>query len=46
VWEGCADFRAFDGAKGNFKLEPNPDFLPEVRRRLAAKGLGPDAPSF
>jgi len=36
------DFPAFDGAKGNFKLETNPDFLPEVRRRLAAKGLGPD----
>ena len=24
------------------KLEPNPDFLPEVRRRLTAKGLGPN----
>ena len=36
------DFPAFDGAKGNFKLETNPDFLPEVRRRLAAKGLGPE----
>jgi rhodanese-related sulfurtransferase len=36
------DFPVWDGAKGNFKLETNPDFLPEVRRRLAAKGLGPD----
>lgn len=35
------DFVAWDEAKGTFKLEPNPDFIPEVRRRLAAKGLKP-----
>jgi rhodanese-related sulfurtransferase len=33
------DFPVWDGVKGTFKLEPNPDFLSEVRRRLAAKGL-------
>jgi rhodanese-related sulfurtransferase len=37
-------FRTWDSAKANFKLEASPDFLPEVRRRLAAKGLGLDAP--
>jgi rhodanese-related sulfurtransferase len=37
------DFAVWDTAKGNFKLETNPDFLPEVRRRLSAKGLGHDA---
>jgi rhodanese-related sulfurtransferase len=36
------DFPDWDGVKGTFKLEPNPDFLPEVRRRLGAKGLGPN----
>lgn len=36
------DFPAWDGAKATFKLEPNSDFLPEVRRRLAAKHLGPN----
>ncbi|HEY3793796.1 MAG TPA: rhodanese-like domain-containing protein [Bradyrhizobium sp.] len=36
------DFPVWDAAKQNFKLELNPDFLPEVRRRLSAKGLGPD----
>ena len=36
------DFPVWDGVKETFKLEPNPDFLPEVRRRLTAKGLGPD----
>jgi rhodanese-related sulfurtransferase len=36
------EFPAFDAVKGAFKLEPNPDFLPEVRRRLAAKGLKPE----
>jgi rhodanese-related sulfurtransferase len=36
------DFPVWDGAKGTFKLEPNPDFLTEVRRRLAAKHLGPN----
>jgi rhodanese-related sulfurtransferase len=35
------DFPVWDSVKGTFKLEPNPDFLAEVRRRLAAKGLGP-----
>jgi rhodanese-related sulfurtransferase len=33
------DFPVWDGAKGTLKLEPNPDFIPEVRRRLAAKSL-------
>jgi rhodanese-related sulfurtransferase len=37
-------FRTWDSAKSNFKLENSPDFLPEVRRRLAAKGLAGDAP--
>jgi rhodanese-related sulfurtransferase len=37
-------FRTWDSAKSNFKLETSPDFLPEVRRRLAAKGLAADAP--
>jgi rhodanese-related sulfurtransferase len=36
------DFPVWDAVKGTFKLEPNPDFLPEVRRRLSAKGLGPN----
>ena len=35
------DFPAWDGAKKTLKLELNPDFLPEVRRRLAAKNLKP-----
>jgi rhodanese-related sulfurtransferase len=34
------DFPVWDDVKGNFKLETSPDFLPEVRRRLTAKGLG------
>lgn len=38
------DFPVWDGAKGTFKLELNPDFLPEVRRRLASKGLKPEDP--
>jgi rhodanese-related sulfurtransferase len=37
-------FRTWDSAKSTFKLETSPDFLPEVRRRLAAKGLAGDAP--
>ena len=37
------EFRTWDSVKSTFKLEPSPDFLPDVRRRLAAKGLGPDA---
>ena len=36
------DFPVWDSVKGTFKLEPNPGFLPEVRRRLSAKGLGPN----
>ena len=36
------EFPVWDGVKGTFKLEPNPDFIPEVRRRLTAKGLGPN----
>jgi rhodanese-related sulfurtransferase len=36
------DFPGWDSAKATFKLEPNSDFLPEVRRRLAAKHLGPN----
>lgn len=34
----------FDQAKNTLKLEPNPDFIPEVRRRLNAKGLTSDSP--
>ncbi len=34
------DFPMWDNAKATLKLEPNPDFIPEVRRRLAAKRLG------
>jgi rhodanese-related sulfurtransferase len=37
------DFPVWDAAKGTFKLENNSDFVPEVRRRLSAKGLGPDS---
>lgn len=36
------DFAAWDNAKSTLKLELNPDFLPEVRKRLAAKGLKAD----
>lgn len=35
------DFAAWDNVKSTLKLELNPDFLPEVRKRLAAKGLKP-----
>jgi rhodanese-related sulfurtransferase len=35
-------FQEWDNAKSSFKLEGNPDFIPEVRRRLSAKGLRPD----
>jgi len=38
------DFPAWDQVKSTFKLEANSDFVPEVRRRLSAKGLGPDSP--
>lgn len=36
------DFPVWDSVKGTFKLEPNPDFTTEVRRRLSAKRLGPN----
>ena len=36
------DFPEWDSARNTFKLENNSDFLPEVRKRMAAKGLGPD----
>ena len=35
------DFPTWDSVKATFKLEPNPDFIAEVRRRLAAKHLAP-----
>ena len=35
------DFPVWDSVKATFKLEPNPDFIAEVRRRLAAKHLAP-----
>jgi rhodanese-related sulfurtransferase len=38
------DFPVWDSVNGTFKLELNPDFLSEVRRRLATKGLKPDDP--
>jgi rhodanese-related sulfurtransferase len=38
------EFPEWDKAKDNFKLEGNPDFIPEVRRRLSAKGLGQNDP--
>jgi rhodanese-related sulfurtransferase len=34
------EFPVWDSVKATFKLEPNPDFIPEVRRRLSAKHLG------
>src|SRR5262245_29913544 len=37
------DFPTWDEAKGTFKLESNPDFVADVRRRLGMKGLGPDS---
>ena len=36
------DFPVWDNVKQTYKLELNPDFLPEVRHRLSAKGLTPD----
>jgi rhodanese-related sulfurtransferase len=36
------EFPVWDSVKGTLKLESNPDFIPEVRRRLTAKGLGPN----
>jgi rhodanese-related sulfurtransferase len=38
------EFPVWDTAKQNFKLELNPDFLSEVRRRLSEKGLSPGDP--
>jgi len=38
------DFPVWDTAKATYKLELNPDFLPEVRHRLVEKGLGTDSP--
>jgi len=38
------DFPLWDDARSTLKLELNPDFLPEVRRRLSAKGLTADSP--
>lgn len=38
------DFAAWDNVKSTLKLELNPDFLPEVRKRLATKGLKPTDP--
>jgi rhodanese-related sulfurtransferase len=35
------EFPVWDSVKATFKLEPNSDFVPEVRRRLSAKQLGP-----
>ena len=35
------EFPGWDSARSTFKLETNPDFLPEVRKRLSAKGLTP-----
>jgi rhodanese-related sulfurtransferase len=35
-------FQEWDNVKSTFKLESNPDFIAGVRRRLSAKGLGPD----
>jgi rhodanese-related sulfurtransferase len=38
------DFPVWDTVKATYKLELNPDFLPEVRHRLVEKNLGPDSP--
>ena len=37
------DFPVWDDARSTLKLEANPDFISEVRRRLNAKGLNPDS---
>ncbi len=37
------EFPIWDAEKNTLKLELNPDFVPEVRRRLTAKGLTPDS---
>jgi len=38
------DFPTWDDVRSTLKLELNPDFLAEVRRRLSAKALTPDSP--
>lgn len=37
------EFPVWDEAKSTLKLETNPDFVPEVRRRLSEKGLNPES---
>lgn len=37
------DFPVWDAEKSTFKLELNPDFVPEVRKRLEQKGLDQNA---
>lgn len=37
------EFPVWDADKNTLKLELNPDFVTEVRRRLVAKGLTPDS---
>jgi rhodanese-related sulfurtransferase len=34
----------WDERRNMYKLEPNPDFVPELERRLKAMGLGKEAP--
>jgi rhodanese-related sulfurtransferase len=36
------EFPTWDSARSTMKLEGNPDFLPQLRKRLSAKGLGKD----
>jgi rhodanese-related sulfurtransferase len=38
------DIPVWDASKNNLKLEPNTDFIPEVRRRLKEKGLNENSP--
>jgi rhodanese-related sulfurtransferase len=38
------DFPVWDDARNTLKLEPNPDFLAEVEKRLARKGLDRTSP--
>lgn len=37
------EFPVWDEAKSTLKLETNPDFVPEVQRRLSEKGLNPES---
>lgn len=37
------EFPVWDAEKNTLKLEPNPDFVAEVRRRLTAKKLTPES---